>query len=61
MSSILTNNITNHDSAHNNSNNHENDNYSNNKLETFKPRYPVFYDYVTPTIPPGDDTDFNES
>lgn len=23
--------------------------------EPFKPRYPVYYDYETPTIPPGSD------
>lgn len=28
--------------------------------EPFKPRYPVYYDYETPTIPPGSD-DSNES
>lgn len=56
MSSILTNHLNNNDhlqSNSNNNNNNANENYSNNKSETFKPRYPVFYDYETPTIPSG--------
>lgn len=53
MSSILTNTLTNNDQLLNNSNNNIIGNYSNNKSEVFKPRYPVFYDYETPTIPPG--------
>lgn len=30
-------------------------NTSSGKNEPYKPRYPVYYDYETPTIPPGSD------
>lgn len=33
---------------------------ADNKHDTFKPRYPVYYNYETPIIPPGSD-DSNES
>ena len=34
---------------------------TNTKTETFKPRYPVYYEYETPIIPPGSDDSNNES
>lgn len=34
---------------------------TNNKNENFKPRYPVYYYYETPIIPPGSDDSANES